>query len=340
MDIFERFRATAENPNGFSKTRIHEIDDYMSYSRIKQLNRSPGHFKMRYIDGIKPEQTPAMAFGKAVHMAVLDPQQYRKVRRVKPDKRRIQREDLLDTAVQLKEVLKSLGLKMSGTKAELERRLSIYDSTYSKRLWSNIIKEYEDSFTPDSLVLNMAEAVMAFAMKRSILRNEVAKKFVTKGFPEVHGYWWDEALGVQWYVVIDYLRHIKRSNGEDAFWVTELKTTRDASPHGFSKEIDKMSYHLQNIIYYRVIKGITGCETNLVQVAVDNERPYGVAVYKPDERVIETAMWQLGRIIQKYNECRASNYWPVYDERIMDIGLPNYAYWRVEEEAERELPTT
>lgn len=48
----------------------------MSCSMIREILRSPAHFKYRYIDGHKDKDTPAKLFGTITHTALLEPRRF------------------------------------------------------------------------------------------------------------------------------------------------------------------------------------------------------------------------------------------------------------------------
>ena len=77
MNILEQFKATAKNPNGFALERLEGVD-YFSASRVIKMNKSPGHFKLRYIDGVIPETTVDQAFGKLIHLALVERDEFRR----------------------------------------------------------------------------------------------------------------------------------------------------------------------------------------------------------------------------------------------------------------------
>ena len=333
--IIKGWPASLENLNGFSKIQFPEITEYLSYSRIKEMNRSMAHFKYRYIDGNKPEPTKDMEFGKLLHSALLEPKKFKSQMVFAPRK-----EDytgLIDTADDIKAELKKMHIRASGTKDKLEKILVNISPSYQDRLWSHIKKSYQDKVEKLRLqTVTRKQGDQILGMIESINRHKMANKLTSKGESELAAYWQDPDLGVTWLVKLDYLQIGRGPDGKPVAWITELKTTKDASPWGFPKEMDNFSYNLQNWIYTRVVHGITGIKTNLVQLAVEKAAPYGVATYCPDERVTESSEGQVRKLIKQYRQCEAEDHWPMYEEKIIPIGLPNYAYWRTEEQADRD----
>lgn len=56
----------------------------VSKSALDKLYRSPAHYRA-WVDGIEPEPTPAMRFGTALHMAVLEPERFARTHLALPD---------------------------------------------------------------------------------------------------------------------------------------------------------------------------------------------------------------------------------------------------------------
>lgn len=61
----------------------------VSYSRLRTLSQSPRKYKRVYIDKIKDEDTQATSLGKAIHKAILEPENFKKDYYIipKPDRR-------------------------------------------------------------------------------------------------------------------------------------------------------------------------------------------------------------------------------------------------------------
>lgn len=343
MDIFTQFPATADNPNGFSREPIPEITDYMSYSRIKTMTPPIGsmaHYKHRYIDGNTPEDTPEKRFGRLLHEALLEPEKFAGSYSVKPDKKKI--EGLIDTVADLKAEAKKKKIKLpaGAKKDDIEDLLKKADPFYRTRIFRFILEDYEKNLKNDSREVSQDQLDLILSMMKvidnSVIKNKKVRDLLKGGTSEVCAYWQDEELGVTWFIRLDYIRVIKLTNDENLFWITDLKTTKDASPDGFRREIANLAYHLQNWIYHRVVRGITGAKVNLTNVALEKAVPIGVGVYNPEQRAWDTAAWQVRRTLEKFRWCQSIGRWPKYEENIVELGPPNWYYWNIEQQADLE----
>lgn len=342
---FTKFQVTEENKTGFSAEPVEFITEYMSYSRIKEMDKSMKHFKVRYIDGVIPEDTDQKAFGRTVHAALLEPQKFRDRYVIRPKKENY--EDLLDTADKMKAELKKHKKKIpaGAKKADLEGLLVQINKLYRTKIWSAIVEDFEKNLKEDAMIITDPQADLILAMIKEIEEKRIyvgqkmyhARTFFSGGFPEVCAYWYDEEYNVTWFIRIDYIRFFKTPHGWKA-WISDLKTTHDASKEGFEREKAKLGYHFQEWIYKRVVKGITGLPVNFTQFAIENTDPkyIGCNIHESTLRSQDTAGWQIRRYLEKWRECLALNRWPKYPEEIIQSGLPNYVYYRIEESAEEE----
>jgi len=337
LDPVELYPATPDNPCGFSWQPLDLDVDYFSYSRLKQLKKSPKFYKMRYIDGIKTETTPEMRFGRTTHSALCEPAHFRKNFMIEPRKRDYP--DLIDTAEQLQAELKSRGMKTTAAKkADLERRLLEVAPELTDRMWKHIWSNHLAAVTDDSILLTNKEADTLKHMAVSLEEHPTALQTIRGGCSELCAYWPDDKYGVLWFTKLDHLIMVEE-NSKRMVWVSELKTTKDCSPNGFMKEVYDQDYHIQSWLYHRVVKGITGINPYRSTVAIEKLPPYICEVFKPVQRADEAAAWQVDRRLKRLNECISTGKWTGYTDgkKMVPMDIPNYAHWQIEEEAAREL---
>jgi len=105
----------------------------------------------------------------------------------------------------------------------------------------------------------------------------------------------------------------------------DLKTTVDASPRGFAREIARMDYHAQAGWYTLGLERVFGAPHRWLWIAVEKEAPYAVAVYElaHDDLMLgrETAL----RWLEQWRACERSGIWPGYGDAIQSIQLPAWA---------------
>jgi exodeoxyribonuclease VIII len=117
----------------------------------------------------------------------------------------------------------------------------------------------------------------------------------------------------------------------DSGIIFDIKTTRDASPDGFPKEIRNYGYDLQAAFYLRTLSEAGWPAKKFFFVAVEKEPPYAVGLHVMTDRYLEHANERVTRTLEKINAAvTAGDYttgWPM----INDIDLPR---WQVDPEAD------
>lgn len=339
MDIFEHYKATPENPNGFSRAPIPEITEYMSYSRAKTMALSMADYKMVYIDGNKPDDTVQKQFGRLGHKMLLEPDLFRRNYVITPDKDDLP--DLIDTIPDLKKVLEAhRKIPTKWKKVDMENALVKIDPFNRSKIWRFILEDHFKNLTDESISVTKSEADLILSMITAIdekfIGEKRARDLLINGEGEVCAYWEDPEFGVTWFIRLDYIRTFSLPGDRWLFWITDLKTTKNASYEGFKKEIATFFYHYQSWIYRRVVRGITGMKVNITTIAVEKKDPIGVGVYEPESKSDETAAWEIRRLLDKWRWCQGVGRWPKYEERVIHQGPPNWYYYNVEEKADME----
>lgn len=140
---------------------------------------------------------------------------------------------------------------------------------------------------------------------------------------EVSRFWVDEATGIKLKGRADMLR----SDGV----CIDLKTTVDASPHGYPRAIAKYGLHIQAAIYCDAF----GCD-RFIFVAIENKPPFAAGVYHLDEASLELGRQQYRAALEGIAQCEHEGVYPVgYGEQ--EISLPNWAFFENDDDVEVTL---
>jgi len=110
----------------------------------------------------------------------------------------------------------------------------------------------------------------------------------------------------------------KDANGD--LVVVDLKTTQDASPAAFAKDVANFKYHLQAAFYMR----LTGAKKFII-VAQEKELPCANRVYTLDEAALAEGNRLMEEAIALYSQCVAFDSWPTYSKDITTLSLPKWA---------------
>lgn len=163
------------------------------------------------------------------------------------------------------------------------------------------------------------------AMRDAVMAHPVASKLLTgaPGKAEQSVYWQDQVTGELCRCRPDFWR-------QDGILV-DLKSTDDAGLESFSKSLANWRYHVQHPFYLDgCCHAIEQAGLDLVKpnhflfLVVEKRAPYGVAVYQLDQESIDLGREQYRRDLDLYHQCRQTDEWPGYGNRIQQIGVPQW----------------
>lgn len=103
--------------------------------------------------------------------------------------------------------------------------------------------------------------------------------------------------------------------------ITDLKSSRNASPAAFKSAIFKYAYHTQGAMYVDGMKALTGEDYSFVFVVGEKTEPFGVSVHELGQDVIEVGREEYRRNLATYKECKVFDNWPCYPETLHQIRL-------------------
>jgi exodeoxyribonuclease VIII len=196
---------------------------------------------------------------------------------------------------------------------ECDRRTKVGKATFEA-----FVKESSGATVLDSdsmdLVQHMANAIRC--------HERADKLLAVPGENEVCVVWDDAETGIRCKARID--RYACGKIGVD------IKTTRNASPGAFSKSVFDYGYHRQMAWYADGFYAITGKLTPFVIVAVENDKPCGVCIYRLEDAAVEFGRDDNRRWLRQYAEAKASNRFDGYPAEVVNLGLPVWAEKRYE----------
>lgn len=110
--------------------------------------------------------------------------------------------------------------------------------------------------------------------------------------------------------------------------LVDVKTTQDASPEAFAKEIVSYRYHTQAAYYLDIWNDATErpFKQCFLFIAVEKVPPYLVAVYNLDIQAIEKGRAENHADLCTYMACAERGEWPGYAQEIVNLNLPPWAY--------------
>lgn len=269
--------------------------DALSSTGIKRLlEASPYHY--RY-DQLHPtdDGTASMAMGTALHMGILEPDRF----------------DAGAIAVIPEDAPKRPTAAQWGAAKPSPASRAAMD------FWLDF-----NAKSAGMLVLTAAQAASVAGMVRSVRGHPLYDElFRSEGANEVTFQWLDARLAIPCKARFDRLR-------ADGLAI-DIKSTRDASPDGFARAAASYRYHIQHAWYNNGHEHLRGTSVGaFLFLAVENEAPYGCALYVLQSNAVRFAVDECERAMLLYAQALKTGYWRSYPEGVAPLVLPRWAVQR------------
>ena len=286
------------------KDGVHDISNEqyhasagISRSRLMLLDKSPYHFWYETLSGeaIQKPSTPAMDFGSAFHTLLLEPKLFDREYCIKPNLLK------LPPAVLLKDVGREQFEQIKLARAGIANT-------------NDAIMEQFLLESHSKIVLDTPQFEKLYKMTELVKRHDIVKTLLDDSVFEQSIYWTDEETGLQFKTRPD-------------IWsdkmIVDLKTTADASSHGFTRSALSYGYYLQAGMAFEGCKAIGKPFEMFVILACEKEAPHVPAVFMMDDEALQFGIKQFASYKRKLKACFDSGEWPGYP--VMELGLPKYA---------------
>jgi hypothetical protein len=199
------------------------------------------------------ETTPAMDLGTAIHSMFLEPDDYAKtyVKALKED-------DFVDKTVlkvtdDFKEILKSVGEKVSGKKEDLIERARPYIDPSKFIIWDEITAEfYADVEESGKKILSNADIEVMEGLRESYKTKKDIPQIIDNGRAEVTIIWKDAATGIMCKCRLDWIR-------PEAIVDIKSFSVKDKSKSLFEylfKQTTSFYYNYQFVVYAEALEEI------------------------------------------------------------------------------------
>lgn len=187
---------------------------------------------------------------------------------------------------------------------EPERFAQEYAIYKGKRRAGKAWDEFEAQAVADGKkVIKESELDEAIAMRDAVREDALASSYLIGGKHEVTIVWEDSETGLLCKGRLDF--HRKQGNV-----AVDVKTTRDAIPHWFSRDVARLQYHVQAAMYFDAIETLTKQPARFVTIAIESAPPYDVVTYDLPEPVIEAGRDEYRRLMRLLVECQQEDRWP------------------------------
>ncbi len=254
-------------------------------------NSTPCHALYRRENPSEP--TPALEFGRLVHLAILEPKRFADTCRVLPGDAPRRPTD-----------------RQRNAKTPSE-------ATVKAVAWWDAW----EADTKETLSVDQWDAIQA--MGGSVRRTQCLQ-YVTGGQAEVCLVWKDKATGLLCKARLDYL--------QQATWgavITDLKTTQDASEYGFRKSVWNYCYFIQAAFYVDGYKALTGEAPAYTWIAAEKQAPYIAKAWEIDEDSLRAGRNAYRDLLDIWAKCVKTSVYPAYGDDVELLGLER---WQLERE--------
>lgn len=174
-------------------------------------------------------------------------------------------------------------------------------------------------------VLTAAQVAMIDGMCSTAAQHGLASRLLRKLSVTEHAIQWNcEDTGIQRKALLDGIADI---DGEP--WVIDIKTTRDALPSGFTREIEQRRYDVQAAWYQDAVASdmTSGARPPFVFVAISKDMPFRVRCYTLGADEVQRGRDDARRALLGIAQGRSSGDWSDDGESaIVELKFPKWAF--------------
>jgi len=273
----------------------HGPDGYVNFSTLKQLARSPAHYRHEV------KQPPAdpkaldkrgdqLRLGLAIHLRVLEPALY-PVRTVVFD-----------------------GDRRAGARWE------IFEEKHANEI---ILTEEQHELAEELGRRAALHPLAGELLEHGTSEVTVIDQIVERPINGVGGY------ELRAKARLDRVVH---HPGRAPSCLLDLKTTSDAAPDGFDRTAWNLHYLEQAAWYVDRFAGATGLELPISLIALETRPPYAISVYDVTPRLLQIGRRRYRDWLGTLAACARADRWPEYFEGRMELPLPGWVERQIENE--------
>ena len=173
----------------------------------------------------------------------------------------------------------------------------------------------EELAKSNKILLTHEEMQTLMHMRFKIGENEQAMQLINNARIENSFFWQDEHSGL----------HLKcRPDLLHDNMIIDLKTTSNASPRHFQREMVDYGYHIQFAMIRDAVEIVEGRRiNNCINIVIETKYPYNMAIYIIDEFALEEGQMKYKQICLDLKNAIEENKWQDYG--IQTISLPKWA---------------
>lgn len=167
-------------------------------------------------------------------------------------------------------------------------------------------------------ILKLDEYQLALAMRDAVEFHPRALDLISSGVAEVALTWTDEKTVLRCKGRVDWVDASRRI-------FVDVKTAAEIEAMRFASAAARLGYHGQLAFYRRGLEATYGQTFDGYLIAVENKKPHDTAVFRYDEDVMYAADCEIGELLERVAQCRASGEWPGQYPGETSLYLPAWA---------------
>lgn len=206
--------------------------------------------------------------------------------------------------------------------------LAIFEgSSWTTKAGTEFLIEHDPD--GDEAPILAKDLAAAKAMAYALLHHPIVAKALTNGKAEQAIFAQDDETGVWLRGKLDYLQQAVGGR----LIVTDVKTAQSAHFGEFSRSAAKLSYHVSDAHYGRIVKLLgLAKRVTMIYATVESHPPYLVSVHQISDEDLRRGDELDQLAIRTFARCMETGNWPGYPLTINKLTLPVYAA-RSEEES-------
>lgn len=299
-------------PEDLSNEDYHgeQYAEYISGSDLALVHsKSPAHWKYG-----ERKETPALAFGTAMHCAILEPEKFKSEFCRELDKSNYP--DALSSDAAMKSWLKAHGRGGYSNKKTPELIEMIRETGEEVEIWSEIVEQHEVA-THGMTKLKPADFDKVITMREVIELNPEYQGAINTGHAEI------SLIGE---IDVDgqvYKVKCRPDLITDDYGIWDLKSCVSCHPEEFARAAVRLGYWLKMALQHDLFKAAFGVEpSQVVLLAQEKEAPYVAQAYRMTQAQLEYGREQYQQTLKYLQQCIDTGIFPAYGNGVIDLDTP------------------
>lgn len=187
-----------------------------------------------------------------------------------------------------------------------------------KALW--YLDQPKDAVVFESNEAGQKDYERFIGVVEAIANHEIARNIFKEGVSERSGYFRDPKTGILCKIRPDFMSTIA-----DGGLLPDFKTSNSIIYRDFQSSVETYCYYIQMAMYREGYKEITGAYPKASPwVVVENSEPYEVAVYEPDDGMLDVGQSWYRYCLDELFHCMKKQDFPQRQKQAQDMAPPQY----------------